>query len=797
MKPDLIEHVIRPSLPEQFANDDFEVFVNPTGNFELGGPHADCGLTGRKIIVDTYGGMARHGGGAFSGKDPTKVDRSAAYAVRQIAKTVVAAGLAKRCEAQVAYAIGVAHPVSIMVDTFGTSEVSPEQARAGGARGVRHAPRRDHRPARPAPPDLQAHRGVRPLRSHRGRRLHLGEHDALRRRAAPGGRLARPSRRPVGPGLSRPPGRHRGRSRLRLLGSRRARRAVRVGAIVRVPLHGRRVRGWVVDDDVDRVPGTGELLDVLAVVSAGPPADVVALTEWIAWRWSRTAGRGPAVGVARRTTSRPPVPPGAGERPVGPRRAARASRGDACDPPTAAARPAGRRWRRCVRGRRVDDRLRRRRRSRRARSRRTCRAGPRRSRCCTRSSPTRSARRAGGAPRAGAASSSAAGSRRSRRSRPARPRSSSTTPTRRCKRSVRRPGTRATCCASAAARAGVPFTVCSPAPTVEAHRRVGRRRRASTRRRPTSRRGAGRASRSSTGARSRPARGCCRRRWPTALHHAGRARGVRAEPAGPVPPARVRRRASTCCGGTAPTNGRSCAPSAARRSCGCCASGVTRVPRGARGAGAGRAGRRRRHRDRPRCPTPTSSSAPRPCCTAPRSAGAGPRSSRTSISTRSCSRRATRARRAGALAVDARRAAACRPPARRDAAAACRRAFPITSWCRRWCGAIPRRSPTPRSTTGARSAYPPFGALAELAGRRRRAGRRGRRVAGARRAGRAVQVFGPDRRSRALVHASGLGRAGRARWPRGFPAGRALGRVRARRRPAAGSDGPGPGAREP
>jgi S-adenosylmethionine synthetase len=130
MKPDLIEHVIRPSLPAQFADDDFEVFVNPTGNFELGGPHADCGLTGRKIIVDTYGGMARHGGGAFSGKDPTKVDRSAAYAVRQIAKTVVAAGLAKRCEAQVAYAIGVAHPVSIMVDTFGTSEVAPEKLEA-------------------------------------------------------------------------------------------------------------------------------------------------------------------------------------------------------------------------------------------------------------------------------------------------------------------------------------------------------------------------------------------------------------------------------------------------------------------------------------------------------------------------------------------------------------------------------------------------------------------------------------------------------------------------------------------
>jgi len=112
-------------LPEQFADDDFEVLCNPTGAFELGGPHADCGLTGRKIIVDTYGGMARHGGGAFSGKDPTKVDRSAAYAVRNVAKNVVAAGLASRCEVQVAFAIGVARPVSMMVETFGTSEIDP------------------------------------------------------------------------------------------------------------------------------------------------------------------------------------------------------------------------------------------------------------------------------------------------------------------------------------------------------------------------------------------------------------------------------------------------------------------------------------------------------------------------------------------------------------------------------------------------------------------------------------------------------------------------------------------------
>jgi S-adenosylmethionine synthetase len=125
LKPDLVEHVIRPLLPGQFSSDDFEVLVNPTGSFELGGPHADCGLTGRKIIVDTYGGMARHGGGAFSGKDPTKVDRSAAYAVRHAAKNIVAAGIARRCEVQVAYAIGVARPVSVMVETFGTAEIDP------------------------------------------------------------------------------------------------------------------------------------------------------------------------------------------------------------------------------------------------------------------------------------------------------------------------------------------------------------------------------------------------------------------------------------------------------------------------------------------------------------------------------------------------------------------------------------------------------------------------------------------------------------------------------------------------
>lgn len=127
IRPDLIEHVIRPAVPAEFADDDFEVFVNPTGNFVVGGPVGDCGLTGRKIIVDTYGGYARHGGGAFSGKDPSKVDRSAAYATRWVAKNLVAAGAADRCEVQVAYAIGVARPISVLVETFGTEKVDRDR----------------------------------------------------------------------------------------------------------------------------------------------------------------------------------------------------------------------------------------------------------------------------------------------------------------------------------------------------------------------------------------------------------------------------------------------------------------------------------------------------------------------------------------------------------------------------------------------------------------------------------------------------------------------------------------------
>jgi len=123
--PDLREHVVNPLLPLDLDTSGLTILANPTGRFELGGPRADTGLTGRKIIVDTYGGAARHGGGAFSGKDPSKVDRSAAYAARWVAKHIVAAGAARRCELQVAYAIGVARPVSVMLDTFGTEEVDP------------------------------------------------------------------------------------------------------------------------------------------------------------------------------------------------------------------------------------------------------------------------------------------------------------------------------------------------------------------------------------------------------------------------------------------------------------------------------------------------------------------------------------------------------------------------------------------------------------------------------------------------------------------------------------------------
>ena len=180
IKPDLLEHVLRPVLPAELYDEKKLVrnfLVNPTGRFVIGGPMGDCGLTGRKIIVDTYGGMARHGGGAFSGKDPSKVDRSAAYAARWVAKNIVAAGLADRAEVQVAYAIGVAHPVSVMVETFGTEKEERTRGQIARAvdRGLRPAPRGLPRGAQAAPSDLPEDGRLRPLRARRPR-LHVGAH---------------------------------------------------------------------------------------------------------------------------------------------------------------------------------------------------------------------------------------------------------------------------------------------------------------------------------------------------------------------------------------------------------------------------------------------------------------------------------------------------------------------------------------------------------------------------------------------------------------------------------------------
>ena len=173
LRSDILRHVIQAVIPAHLLDEDTKYHINPTGRFVIGGPMGDSGLTGRKIIVDTYGGMGRHGGGAFSGKDPTKVDRSAAYMARYIAKNIVAAGLADRCEVQLAYAIGVADPVSVLVDTFGTEKIDakliPDLVRAN----FKLKPREIIETLEPATSDLPKNRVLWTLRSQR-RRLHLG-----------------------------------------------------------------------------------------------------------------------------------------------------------------------------------------------------------------------------------------------------------------------------------------------------------------------------------------------------------------------------------------------------------------------------------------------------------------------------------------------------------------------------------------------------------------------------------------------------------------------------------------------
>ena len=201
LAPDVRDHVVDPVLAGlDLDTSSYRLLVNPTGRFEIGGPMGDAGLTGRKIIIDTYGGMARHGGGAFSGKDPSKVDRSAAYAMRWVAKNVVAAGLADRCEAQVAYAIGKAKPVGLFVECFGTEKVPvcPDPGRR--ARSLRPAPGGHRQGPGPAPADLRADGRLRSLRPG-GARLLLGAHrprgrTEVRRRALTALRSPRSAGRP-------------------------------------------------------------------------------------------------------------------------------------------------------------------------------------------------------------------------------------------------------------------------------------------------------------------------------------------------------------------------------------------------------------------------------------------------------------------------------------------------------------------------------------------------------------------------------------------------------------------------
>ena len=199
LEPDIKKHVIDPVLASfDIPSEGYRLLVNPTGRFVVGGPMGDAGLTGRKIIVDTYGGMARHGGGAFSGKDPSKVDRSAAYAMRWVAKNVVAAGLARRCEAQVAYAIGKAQPGRRLHRDLRHRDRARRADPGRRAAGLRPAPGRDHRGPRPAAPDLRQDRRLRPLRP-RAARVHLGAHRPRRGAEGRRRRLTGPRPGPVGP----------------------------------------------------------------------------------------------------------------------------------------------------------------------------------------------------------------------------------------------------------------------------------------------------------------------------------------------------------------------------------------------------------------------------------------------------------------------------------------------------------------------------------------------------------------------------------------------------------------------
>ena len=312
IKPDLIEHVITPLLPSDIDTSDVRVLVNPTGNFELGGPYADCGLTGRKIIVDTYGGAARHGGGAFSGKDPSKVDRSAAYAARWVAKNVVAAGAASRCEVQVAYAIGVAQPVSVLVETFGSENVDPRQDQRRRARGVRPPPGRHHPRPRPAPADLPEDRRLRALRS-RGQGPHLGAHHPGRRPEVRLGSLYRRWTR-WSSGCSRT---CRPSTRPSTTWSR-TRSGTRCASGTWCASSCTAVGSAAGSSTVGVEPPDGVALRPLAKRSGlGPTADLIELAEWAAWRWAgrpaslledRVAGAGRAR-AARRAGSRATVAP--------------------------------------------------------------------------------------------------------------------------------------------------------------------------------------------------------------------------------------------------------------------------------------------------------------------------------------------------------------------------------------------------------------------------------------------------------------------------------------------------------